>query len=97
MEKNDSVNEDEKIELLSVGGPSALAASILYKIRHPQKQVVYAVTNRYDSNHDGSAYYYHERDALPVYSNELNGGPYCVYIDLKKRIMGGKKLLETAT
>ena len=79
-----------------IGGPSALAAGLLYQLNHPDHSVIHCVTNRLDSNHDGSASYYHQRDAAPVYLNKVNRGPYCVYIDLYKRAIGGKRLAELA-
>ena len=79
-----------------IGGPSALAAGLLYQLNHPDHSVIHCVTNRLDSNHDGSASYYHQRDAAPVYLNRVNRGPYCVYIDLYKRAIGGKRLAELA-
>lgn len=80
----------EHFDTLAVGGPSTLVAALLCQIASPNASVTHAVTSRHDSNHDGSAYYYHQRDAVPVYVNRVNRGPYCVYIDLKKRLFGPK-------
>ncbi|CAM4895626.1 unnamed protein product [Rotaria socialis] len=52
--------------------------------------------DRFDSNYDGSAYYYHQRDAAPMYINRVNRGPYCVYIDLHKRLASSIKLAHQA-
>ncbi|CAF4532340.1 unnamed protein product [Rotaria socialis] len=52
--------------------------------------------DRFDSNYDGSAYYYHQRDAAPIYINRVNRGPYCVYIDLHKRFISPIKLAHHA-
>jgi len=89
-----SVKAEEKVEVLSVGGPAALAGAVLQKLRYPNSQVVYGVTHRHDSNHDGSAYYFHERDAFPVYINKVNRGPYCIYADIRKRVLPKKMLLN---
>jgi len=91
---DDSIKADEKVEVMSVGGPAALAGAVLQKLRYPNSQVVYGVTHRHDSNHDGSAYYFHERDAFPVYINKVNRGPYCIYADLRKRLIPKKQLLD---
>lgn len=80
----------EHLGTLAVGGPSTLVAALLCKMASPASHVMHAVTSRQDSNHDGSAYYYHQRDAVPVYVNKVNRGPYCLYIDLKKRLLGPK-------
>jgi hypothetical protein len=89
MEKEEEMKEKEDEEgeeypFVAIGGPSTYAAMLLFKLRHPEKKALHIVTDRFDSNHDGSAYYYHERDAMPVYVNRVNRGPYCVYVDLKK-------------
>eukprot|EP00746_Dinoflagellata_sp_MGD_P159446 gnl/MRDRNA2_/MRDRNA2_86705_c0_seq1.p1 gnl/MRDRNA2_/MRDRNA2_86705_c0~~gnl/MRDRNA2_/MRDRNA2_86705_c0_seq1.p1 ORF type:complete len:843 (+),score=122.37 gnl/MRDRNA2_/MRDRNA2_86705_c0_seq1:187-2715(+) len=84
-------------DVLCVGGPCSLVAALCHKLRHPTENVTHVVTDRYDSNHDGSAYYYHERDAVPVYVHKVNTGLYCVFIDLKKRLFamfGGGRLVR---
>jgi len=98
MEKSKKTNEEEegidRYPFVAIGGPSTYAAMLLFKLRHPEKKAIHIVTDRFDSNHDGSAYYYHERDAMPVYVNKVNRGPYCVYIDLRKRCMSPHRLLH---
>ena len=40
---------------------------------------LHVITDRRDSNFDGSAYYFHERDAMPLYVFKVNRGLYCIY------------------
>ena len=77
----------EHLDALFIGGPSTMTGCLLYQLRYPEHKVRHAFADRFDSNYDGSAYYYHQRDAAPVYINRVNRGPYCVYIDLRKRLM----------
>jgi hypothetical protein len=94
-EKQDTAN-NKRLDAVFIGGPSTLTACLLYKLRYPDHHIQHIVADRYDSNHDGSAYYYHQRDAAPVYINRVNRGPYCIYIDLYKRLINPKKLAHQA-
>lgn len=86
---------DESVEFLGVGGPTAVAAAALAKAGGI-KSATHTWYTRRGSNFDGSAYYYHIRDAFPVYINSVNRGPYCVYTDLAKRACTGAQLEEWA-
>ncbi|CAF0729199.1 unnamed protein product [Adineta steineri] len=96
------VNEKQQISMkkhvdaVFVGGPSTLTACLLYKLRYPDHCIEHIFADRFDSNHDGSAFYYHERDAAPVYINRVNRGPYCIYITLYKSLISPKKLIDQA-
>ena len=86
----------EHIDALFVGGPSTLVASLLYQMRYPDKHIRHVFADRFDSNHDGSAYYYHQRHAVPVYASPVNRGHYYLYIDLYKRLTSKKRLAHLA-
>ena len=83
---------DEHVDFLAVGGPSTYASALVHKAQYPDQSTLHIVGHRFDSNADGSAYYYHERDAFPAYVNRVNTGWYCVYIDLYKRLRSTKSL-----
>jgi hypothetical protein len=85
---------DESVNLLAVGGPSAYSAALLHKAQYPEESIQHVVGHRFDSNADGSAYYYHERDAFPLYVNKVNTGWYCVYADLNKRLRSSESLRD---
>ncbi|CAF4619187.1 unnamed protein product, partial [Rotaria socialis] len=90
---------DEKnghLDALFIGGPSTLTSALLYQLRYPKHHIQHVFADRFDSNYDGSAYYYHQRDAAPIYINRVNRGPYCVYIDLHKRFISPIKLAHHA-
>ena len=72
---------DRVVDFLGIGGPTAAVASALAKAGG-KEDVLHTYYTRRGSNFDGSAYYYHIRDAFPVYVNSVNRGPYCVYTDL---------------
>ena len=84
------------LDAVFIGGPSTLTACIQYQLRYPKHRVQHLFADRHDSNCDGSAYYYHQRDAAPVYINRVNRGPYCIYVDLYKRLISPKKLADQA-
>ena len=88
------LNIDGYVDLLAVGGPSSYTAALAHKAQYPDKSVLHVVKNRLDSNADGSAYYYHERDAFPLYINRVNTGWYCVYADLHKRLRSSESLRD---
>lgn len=77
-------------DYIAVGGPAAIMAAVLYGIRKHETgqdaKFLYGVTSRFDSNHDGSAYYVHERDCFAVYCNPSNRGLFVVYEDARKRL-----------
>jgi hypothetical protein len=85
---------DEHADFLAVGGPSTYAAAMIHKAQYPDKSILHVVGHRFDSNADGSAYYYHERDAFPLYVNKVNTGWYCVYADLNKRLRSKASLRD---
>lgn len=85
---------DEHVDFLCVGGPSTYAAALLHKAQYPSDSILHVVGSRFDSNADGSAYYYHERDAFPLYINKVNTGWYCVYADLMKRFRSSESLRD---
>ena len=84
------------LDAVFIGGPATLTACLQYQLRYPKHRVQHLFADRHDSNCDGSAYYYHQRDAAPVYINRVNRGPYCIYIDLYKRLINPKKLVDQA-
>eukprot|EP01084_Bolivina_argentea_P037417 69201_1 len=75
-------------DLVSIGGPSAFLSNHIYRMNNYNynHNSAHFYVSRHDSNFDGSAYYFHERDAFPVYINKVNRGPFCVFIDLFKRL-----------
>eukprot|EP00591_Stephanopyxis_turris_P005589 CAMPEP_0195530980 /NCGR_PEP_ID=MMETSP0794_2-20130614/34100_1 /TAXON_ID=515487 /ORGANISM="Stephanopyxis turris, Strain CCMP 815" /LENGTH=831 /DNA_ID=CAMNT_0040662609 /DNA_START=54 /DNA_END=2549 /DNA_ORIENTATION=- len=85
---------DKHVDLLTVGGPSSYSAALIHKAQYPEKSILHVVGHRFDSNADGSAYYYHERDAFPLYVNKVNTGWYCVYADLNKRFRSFESLRD---
>ncbi|CAF0995371.1 unnamed protein product [Adineta steineri] len=87
---------NKHLDALFIGGPSTMTACLLYQLGYPEHRVQHVFADRFDSNYDGSAYYYHQRDAAPVYINSVNRGPYCIYIDLYKRLISPAKLVEQA-
>ena len=85
----------EKVDFMGVGGPTAVGAAALAKAGG-MKKVEHSWYTRRGSNADGSAYYYHIRDAFPVYVNSVNRGPYCVYTDMMKRLQSNENLEKWA-
>lgn len=93
--QQDNGEQVEHKDLLAIGGPAALVAAVLYQIRqqtlYPHREdkdkakIMWGVTSRFDSNHDGSCYYVHERDCFAVYSNPANRGLYVLWKDLARR------------
>ena len=86
----------EKKDAIFIGGPSTLTACLLYQLRYPDHRVQHLFADRLDSNFDGSAYYYHQRDAAPVYINRVNRGPFCIFVDLHKRWIRPEQLAHQA-
>lgn len=93
---NSTNTKNQQLDALFIGGPSTMTAGLLYQLRYPNHRIRHVFADRFDSNYDGSAYYYHQRDAAPVYINRVNRGPYCVYIDLYKRLIDPRKLAHQA-
>ncbi|KAL7575146.1 hypothetical protein ACA910_018639 [Epithemia clementina (nom. ined.)] len=94
MLQPDDLTVDGHVNLLAVGGPSSYTAALLHKAQYPKESILHVVKHRLDSNADGSAYYYHERDAFPLYINKVNTGWYCVYADLHKRFRSKESLRD---
>lgn len=90
----DQLPANQSVDALCVGGPSTYAAALLHKAMYPEQSVLHMVGNRFDSNADGSAYYYHERDAFPVYINKVNTAWYCLYADSMKRMKSAQALVR---
>mmetsp|Transcript_35264 Transcript_35264/g.31112 ORF Transcript_35264/g.31112 Transcript_35264/m.31112 type:complete len:599 (+) Transcript_35264:107-1903(+) len=81
-------DNDKTYDFVSIGGPSAFLSNHEYIMNNNGGNKIrssHFFLSRHDSNYDGSAYYYHERDAFPVYINKVNRGQFCVFIDLFKR------------
>jgi hypothetical protein len=95
LKEKSTINETA-LDAIFIGGPSTLTACLLYQLRYPNHRVQHFYASRWDSNYDGSAYYYHQRDAAPVYVNRVNRGPYCIYIDLYKRLISMEALANQA-